>query len=261
MTALVTSFVTAWQFLTTVPLGTSASYPTPHDLAKSMAWFPCVGLVLGGILAVSDLLLTLVFPPSVVNVLLMVLLVGLTGGLHLDGLADTVDGLAGGGTATDRLAIMRDARIGALGATALVLALVLRYAGLMTLPQPDRLALLTCLPAAGRWALVVGAFGMPSARKDGGLAQPFLEQLSFRECLGATMVLLVALGLSLGPLRALVACLIVGSVARGVSWMAHRVLGGVTGDTLGASGELAELVFLITAPVVANLGFLPRLAP
>lgn len=258
---MVDSFVIAWRFLTTIPLAVSYHDPAPRDLAKSMGWFPCIGLILGGCLAVTDLLLAIMFPPSVVNVLLIVMLVVLTGGLHIDGLADSVDGLAGGRTPADRLAIMRDARIGAVGAAALVLALGLRYAGLMTLPQSDRLALLICLPAAGRWAMVIGSLSVPYARREGGLAQPFLQQLSAREVVGATVFLLGAFCWSLGPASALIECVVVAAVARAVSTLARRALGGMTGDTLGATNEIAEIVFLITAPVLVSLGSMRLLSP
>lgn len=246
-------FVMAWQFLTIIPLRSTHHDPTPSDLARSMGWFPIVGLILGTLLAVSDLLLTAAFSPGVVNVLVIVILVLLTGGLHLDGLADSVDGLAGGRTIADRLRIMRDAHIGAVGATGLMLALALRYAALLALPQSHRFALLLCMPAVGRWAMVMGGIGAPYARREGGLAQPFLQQLSGREVLGATTVLGIAYVLSVGVVGALIGCVAIAVVVRGITALAQKLLGGITGDTLGATNEVAEIVFLLLAPTVAGL--------
>jgi adenosylcobinamide-GDP ribazoletransferase len=247
-------FVMAWHFLTVIPLAFTHHDPTPSDLARSMGWFPIVGLILGALLAGSDFLLATVFSPGVVNVLIIVILVLLTGGLHLDGLADSVDGLAGGRTIADRLRIMRDAHIGAVGVTGLMLALALRYAALMALPQSNRFALLLCMPAVGRWAMVMGGIGAPYARREGGLAQPFLQQLSGRDVLGATAVLGIAYVLSVGLVGALIGCVVIAVVARGLTALAQKLLGGVTGDTLGATNEVAEIVFLLIAPSVAGLG-------
>src|SRR4051812_42600978 len=102
------TFLFAWQFLTAVPLSRSIHDAKPEELAASMSWYPFVGCLLGALLVTADLFLTRVFPAEVTSLLLILLLVGITRGLHQDGLADMVDGLAGGRTAGTRLAIMRD---------------------------------------------------------------------------------------------------------------------------------------------------------
>ncbi|MBI5776587.1 MAG: adenosylcobinamide-GDP ribazoletransferase, partial [Nitrospirae bacterium] len=116
MTAALQSFVFAWQFLTAVPLSRHHHEPAANELAGSMAWYPLVGMVLGGLVAVTDYFMAAWFSTEVVSALAIALLIGLTRGLHQDGLADTLDGLAGGRTPVDRLAVMRDPRIGAIGA-------------------------------------------------------------------------------------------------------------------------------------------------
>ena len=78
------SFTIAWHFLTAVPLHARCHEATPQELARSMAWFPVVGMVLGGVLAGMDFVLSAMIPPSILNVLLIALLVLLTGGLHVD---------------------------------------------------------------------------------------------------------------------------------------------------------------------------------
>ena len=244
------SFTIAWHFLTAVSFYARCHDATPQQLARSMAWFPLVGMVLGGVLAGTDFLLSATIPPSILNVLLIALLVLLTGGLHVDGLADSVDGIAGGRTPMDRLAIMRDARIGAIGATGLMLALGLRYAGLMAVPQAERLAVLLCMPTLGRWAMVVTAFSMPYARPEGGLAHPFLQQLSAREVVAATIVPLGALFWFFGA-RGIVVCAVIAMIARSIAVLSRRLLGGITGDVLGAVNEIAEIVFLIAITAMA----------
>lgn len=184
--------------------------------------------------------------------LLLVVLVGITGGLHLDGLADALDGLAGGRTPVQRLAIMRDPRIGAIGATGLVLDLGLRLAGLLALPPGARLPALLCMPAVGRWAMVIGAWGAPSARAERGLAAPFLRELAWTDVVTATLVTVVAVAWALGPVAAVVVCGLGVLAARAVTWTASRLCGGITGDLLGATNELAEILFLLLVPMTVG---------
>lgn len=246
-------FLIAWQFLTAVPLSRHGHNPEPLELAASMGWYPLVGLILGLALGASDLLLSRFLSDGVVAWLLILTLVVLTRGLHQDGLADTLDGLAGGRSPSERLAIMRDGRIGAIGATGLVLALGLRYAGVMDLPDDGRLAMLIAMPAVGRWAMVVGAVAVPYARSEGGLAQPFLAHLSLQHVLGATLLLAVVLAWSLGPLGALMSLVGAVFVARVCTAFSRRMFGGVTGDTLGATNEIAEVLFLLAGPALVGL--------
>jgi adenosylcobinamide-GDP ribazoletransferase len=247
------SFLFAWHFLTAIPLSHGHHEPMPGELAGSFAWYPLIGLLLGGLLAGSDLLLSKLFQPMVVNILLIVILVAVTRGLHQDGLADFLDGLAGGRTPSDRLAIMRDGRIGAIGATGLILALGLRYAALMALPPDARLPLLLCMPAVGRWAMVVGAMSAPYARADGGLAAPFLAHLAWRHLCLATLVVAVPMLWFLGPSGALAGLALAAAAARAGTALARRFLGGITGDTLGATNELVEILFLLAGSALLNM--------
>ena len=250
MTAVLRTFLFAWQFLTAVPLSRSIHEAKPEELAASMSWYPFVGCLLGVLLVAADLLLTRVLPTQITSLLLMVLLIGITRGLHQDGFADMVDALAGGRTPQARLAIMRDAHIGAIGAMGLFLALGLRYAGINTLPAGEHLALLLSMPMVGRWAMVVGAFRVTSARSEGGLAQPFFAYLSWWHVSLATLTVGLALTLLLGPWAAL-SCLLIGTglIRLSTVWF-HRMFGGLTGDLLGATNEAAEILFLLIVPAV-----------
>ena len=248
MGAVARPFVFAWHFLTAIPLSRAHHDPTAAELADSMAWYPVIGVLIGGGLALADLLLVNLFAAEVVNVLLIVFLVLLTRGLHQDGLADMLDGLAGGQTAAERLSIMRDPRIGAIGATGLFLSLILRYAGLLTLPHELRIPVLLSMPAIGRWAMVTLAWASPYARPDGGLAAPFLAHLSWLHVLVATGMLIVALSLTIGPHSGL-AVLVMGAAIVLVLWAGCRTwFGGITGDILGATNEVIEILFLLLVP-------------
>jgi adenosylcobinamide-GDP ribazoletransferase len=242
-------FICAWQFLTAVPLTREFHDPAPDELAGSMLWYPFVGVLLGGLLAGTDVVLTRWLPREVVGALLLVLLVAVTRGLHQDGLADTIDGLAGGRTPADRLSIMRDPRIGALGATGLFLSLLLRYAALVSLPEALRVPILLCMPAIGRWAMVIGAYRAKYARAhEGGLAAPFLSHLSGKHVLGATVVVLCLSVGAFGAVPALEALALGGALSRLATSCCRSVFGGVTGDTLGATNELIEVTFLLCMP-------------
>ena len=250
MTAVLRTFLFAWQFLTANPLSRSTHDAKPEELAASMSWYPLVGCLLGLLLVMADLFLVRVFSAQVTSLALMLLLIGVTRGLHQDGLADMVDGLAGGRNAPARLAIMRDSHIGAIGATGLFLALGLRFAGLTALPVGEHIALLIGMPVVGRWAMVVGAFHATYARSEGGLAQPFLAHVSWRQVCIATVTAGVVLTLLLGPWAAL-CCLAIGAALVRLStvWF-HRMFGGVTGDLLGATNEVAEILFIVIVPAV-----------
>jgi adenosylcobinamide-GDP ribazoletransferase len=247
---MVRPFLFAWQFLTAIPLSRSTHDAKPNELAASMSWYPFVGCLLGVLLVGADLFLGRIFSSQVTSLVLMLLLICITRGLHQDGLADMVDGLAGGRTAQARLAIMRDGRIGAIGATGLFLALGLRYAGLNALPAGEHIALLIGMPVVGRWAMVMGAFHATYARSEGGLAQPFLTHLSWQHLCVASVTAGLVLTLLVGPWAAL-CCLLIGTalVRLSTAWF-HRMFGGVTGDLLGATNEVAEILFIVIVPVV-----------
>lgn len=253
MGAVARPFIFAWHFLTTIPLSRTHHEPTAPELAASMAWYPVIGLLIGGVLIVTDVVLTAVLAPVVVNVLLIVVLVLLTRGLHQDGLADTLDGLAGGHTPAERLSIMHDPRIGAIGATGLFLSLILRYAGLMALPHELRVPTVLCMPAMGRWAMVTLARISPYARAEGGLAAPFLTHLAWRHVAVSTVVLTIALAGGFGVIGT---CLILlgGTLIILVCRMAYRRwFSGITGDTLGATNEVIEILFLLLIPLLLRL--------
>ena len=112
---------------------------------------------------------------------------------------DTIDGIAGGKDTAHRLMIMRDSHIGAIGATGLILALGLRYAGLVNLPPGSREWLLLSFPALGRWAMVVGAWKVVYARPEGGVAKAFIEYISIRDVIFATTTLGIGMFYSSSP--------------------------------------------------------------
>ncbi|HEY6084941.1 MAG TPA: adenosylcobinamide-GDP ribazoletransferase [Nitrospira sp.] len=254
MTASMRPLLFAWQFLTAVPLSRDHHEPAADELADSMYWYPFVGMLLGGLLAAFDLALSHWMPREVVSALVIVLLITLTRGLHQDGLADTLDGLAGGRNPTDRLAIMRDPHIGAIGATGLFVALIVRYAALVSLPDAMRFVALLCMPAIGRWAMVVGAYKATYARSEGGLGAPFLLHLRIRHVVGSTIVVGCLVMWAFGLVRGATILLIGAAFIRLMTIFCHRFFAGVTGDTLGAMNEIVEIMFLLSIPFLESHG-------
>lgn len=232
----------AIQFLTILPI------PSPKrceadDLGRATAWFPLVGLLLGGLLWLADLALTPLFPRHLTDALLVTLLAVLTGGLHLDGLADVCDGLAARGDKQRFLAAMKDSHVGALGAVGLMLGLLLKYAALLAVPIYLKRPALLLVPVLARFAQVALLAGSRAARAD-GLGNAILSGLGPAQLLLATAATLPLAWLTL-KLAGLTAWLLVTLWALVVRWYFSRRLGGVTGDIAGFTSETAEIVALV----------------
>jgi adenosylcobinamide-GDP ribazoletransferase len=235
--------VAAFAFLTRLPVW-SGPLRDP-DLGRSVTFFPVVGLVLGLVLTGLAALLEGVVAPTLAAVVLVAALAALTGGLHLDGVADVFDALGGGcGDKQRMLDIMRDSRIGAHGAAALVLLLLAKvYAVAAVLERHDLISLLV-FPAVGRWAVTPAIVLHPYARAE-GTGRAFNGEARARQVVGATVILALVL-VALGPRLCIPAAGALAAASLFALWLRRR-LGGLTGDVYGASIELAEVVMLVVA--------------
>lgn len=243
-------FLAATGLLTIVPVPT-AHHARAESPGASAAWFPVVGALMGLGLAGIDRALSLMFP-AILSALLTVTAWKLTtGGLHLDGLADSLDGLMGRDP-QQRLSIMRDSRIGTFGAVGLILVLLLAVASLAELSPTWRWRVLVAAPAVGRAAppLLATLFG-PAL--GGGQGAIFVRNV---RPAGASLAVLWAGSVALGVLGGLgLLVLGVGAlVAVGAGLFLSRRLGGVTGDVLGAAVELTELSVLLALVASTHLG-------
>ena len=235
------SFLIALQFLTSLPVRLDRM-PEPQAVGRSLLYYPLVGLLLGTMLW----LVGAVFENASAPLLAALLLTGwvaLTGGLHLDGLADSADAWLGGfGDRERTLTIMKDPRSGPLAVVVLVLLLLLKFVALWTLLATDQRLALLLAPLLGRSALL-GLFLTTPYVRPGGLGQVLAEQMprdTSRIVLGGVVLVCLALGSS-GWL-ALAATV-------GVGWLSRRAMcrriGGTTGDTAGALLELVECAVLV----------------
>lgn len=240
----------AGAFLTRFPVAHGVE-TTPERLGRSMAFFPAVGLILGLMLVVLNWALGAFLPRAVLDCLLILILIAATGALHLDGMADLVDGLAGGKDREGILRIMKDSRVGAMGVIGLVMVLLLKYLSLYHIPEDYKAAALMFMPCAGRWIQVVLASFCRYVRAEGGTGGAFVDHAGEREFLIGTATLLLA-ALVLFGLKGVFLVFLLGLAAMVLLRFFEARLGGVTGDVLGAATEVVEVLTLLL--VLAVLG-------
>jgi adenosylcobinamide-GDP ribazoletransferase len=232
----------AFRYLTVLPLPRSR---VAGDLGRAAGWFPVVGLGLGACLALASLAVDNVVPPGVGAMLLVALWALLTGGLHLDGLADTSDGLGGGWSRERALSIMRDARSGPYGVTAIVLVLGVKAATLASLPEGLAWRALVLAPVLGRTGPLLLARLCPPARSEGA-GHALAAGVRWPTLAAGGLVAVPASVATLGAWGVL-ALAASGLLAWGLAVHLRRRLGGFTGDTLGALVEVTEAGFLTLA--------------
>lgn len=240
----------AFGLLTTLPFGMPEDWQ-PGDSGRAGIWYPLVGLVIGGLTWLAWRALTLIFPPLMVGVLTLLVWVALTGGLHLDGLADCCDGLLASTTPERRLEIMKDPRLGAFGGIGLLLVLLLKAAALSSLTPPAGLGIILAATLS-RWCLLPAGL-MPLARPGGnvphrGMGADFVSGLR-RGAIFTTAVLPLGLAFLLGA-QGLWAALAAILAAASVLWLAKARINGVTGDVFGALVEVTETAVLVAFTVI-----------
>jgi len=247
---MIRQLAAAIAFLTRVPLPSRLVFDT-EDVGRSTRWFPLIGLMIGGFLVAALQLFTLVFPPLVTALLIVAVDALLTGALHQDGLADTADGFGGGHTREDVLRIMRDHAIGSYGAVALILVVAIKVSALAELIVRHRAApWLAFMPMLGRWSVVLLSATQPYARRSdkegappGGAVSDFVGRVE----LIVASVTALPISFILASWRGLAAALLVLAASALWGWYCRRRIGGITGDTLGASVEISEVLVLLFA--------------
>jgi adenosylcobinamide-GDP ribazoletransferase len=238
----VSGLFVAARYLTIIPVP-GGGHASLEALGRSAAWFPVVGMGLGLLLVLADRLTSWLFSPLLAALLTVTAWKLVTGGVHLDGLADCLDGLVGRDP-EHRLAIMRDSRIGAFGAVGLILFLMLEIVALAELVPPARGSALFAAPVMSRATPAVLAALFRAARPDGhGAAfqagvRPAAIAIGLVIAVAASIFALGGLGVAAGA---------VGLVAAvGLAFFLAGRLDGVTGDVLGAAVEISELAVLLT---------------
>ena len=240
-------FLVAVQFLTRIPVPSFDSFE-PSWLDRSAKYFPAVGALVGCLIAAVVLAATTVLPQPLPVVLGLAAGIAITGAFHEDGLADTADGLGGGLTRERRLEIMKDSRIGTYGAVALISIFAIKAAALSALGPIVMALALIASNASGRLATVVAIWLMPYAGdSDAAKVKPLAttptgSEVAIAVLLGLTPGLIVlspvtlATGIAAGTIAAMI-----------LAYKSQKLLGGYTGDVLGAIEQVFETVFLVAA--------------
>jgi adenosylcobinamide-GDP ribazoletransferase len=233
------SLRSAVAFLTVIPAADRSGSPGAR---LGRAYFPAVGAAVGLLGGAAFILMSAMAGPLLGGVAAVAVLAILTGGLHLDGLADAADGLFGAGTLERRLEVMRDPRIGSFGAVALVIVLAGDVAALASMSPARALIALVIAGALSRLAVLAVIVLAPYRRQDGLGVAAQGSHGGFDLALGTALTTILCL---LDPRRAAVAAVVVALVAVSMLTLARRRIGGATGDVYGAVAELSQLAALI----------------
>ena len=233
-------FWIALQFLTVLPVKIKSKI-AEEEYARSLLYFPVVGMLIGLVLA-GVTLLSGFLPNLVVGVLIVITSVFITGGIHLDGFADTCDGFYGLRSKEQILEIMRDSRVGTMGVVGLCCLLFLKVTLIVSIPREILWKLLIMMTVFARWSQVLACSTSDYARRE-GKARCFVEYDSKKELLVGS-IFTVVLSFVLMKLRGgilLVICLL--PILLFITYI-KRKIGGMTGDTIGAVSEIAEVAVL-----------------
>lgn len=237
-------FKNAVAFLTTLPVkGDERSMD--HDMLQ---WFPAVGLLIGLLWAGFDALAGLIFPSAVRATLDLLFIILITGGLHLDGLSDAADGILSHRGRERALEIMRDSRLGTWGALALFSILLLNWSALSVIVTRDHAWLLFILaPAYGRLAMLFGIKSLPYGRPQGGMATGMFGHKNLTPYWSAAIIL-ASIILYPGTTIISVNLLFAGTVV-GVIHIYRTTMGCITGDMIGALGEISQTAALLALTI------------
>lgn len=229
----------AFGLMTTLPFKLPDNW-SAGDSGRASVWYSLVGLVIGILTWLAWKGAMFAFPPLVAGILTLIIWVVLTGGFHLDGLADCCDGLFVSATPERRLEIMKDPHIGAFGVIGLILVLFLKAAALASLTSASSVGILLAASLA-RWCILpAGLF--PLARSSGMGADFVLGFQRLFIAWGAVIPLMIAVLLGI---RGILSTLAGVGAAVLILWMAKSRIGGVTGDVFGMVVEVVETVVLL----------------
>lgn len=234
------SFVFALQHLTRIHIGNVAF--DERQLGRSVMFFPLVGLILGGLLIAVDHLAGMLFPPMAASAAVLVGLVALTGGIHLDGFMDTMDGVFSGRPRERKLEIMKDSRVGAFGVLGVFCLLLFKFGLLTGLDGPGSYTALIMMTVFGRWSMTYAIARFPYARSEGMGKLHKLHTGSFELAVASVTALVIAVGA--GKIGGLAIFAISAVFAHLLCSYLNRVLGGLTGDTYGFLNESTEVFAL-----------------
>lgn len=234
-----------FQFFTTMPIPVNLKV-NEEDFGKGLIFAPIVGLFIGCLISVGFFLFESLFPLNVTAALTLVLYIIITGGLHLDGLGDTFDGLFSNRSKERMLEIMRDSRVGTNAVLAVSCLLLFNFTMISSLNGINALKILVLMPVSGRIGSLIGAGISCYARSGQGLGKSFIDCCGPREIF-AGVILYIAIFYGILGLPGIIIGTVPCLSAVCLTWFFSKKIGGTTGDILGAVCELNQAVFLMTA--------------
>lgn len=248
---MIKRFLLAVQLLTKIPIVFSLDV-SELDFARSMAYYPLVGSIIGGILVLLNLGAERLFSPLASGILIVVFWIQFTGGLHLDGFADMADGLAGGRDKESILRIMHDSSIGPKGAIAVFCLLVIKIGFLAEISAEFKNQTLLFCPMLGRWAMVLLSTVNRYARSEGGMGEVFVNYVRKTDFIVATLFIAVPLFFYQNVMMISSVIVTLMTVAL-VTWISRKKIDGITGDIIGATNEITEVVAIVTIAIMEKI--------
>jgi len=216
-----------------------------EDLSKSSIFFPLVGILIGLILVAADILLKWVsFDPFLSSGIILTVWIFLSGGLHLEGFADMVDGFSGGRNKEDIIRIMKDGAVGAKGAIALILLILLKFLLINSLLYSLRMEAFLIAPVIGRWSMVLSGYLGKPASSDNTLSKMFSLYLGKMELILATLFTLVIAFYFLSY-QSLYFMIFSAFISYLMVYYSFTKMQGICGDVIGAINEITELSILL----------------
>lgn len=235
------NFLLALQFLTIIPV--RIKQVNEKEIVNSTIYFPLVGLLLGLILTgANEFLYFLGFEKFFINIIIVILLVFLTGGIHLDGLADTSDAFLSRRNKEEMLNIMRDSRIGAMGVLSLISIILLKITFISSISMSLKAISLILMCVLSRWSLVLSMFLFSYAREE-GKAKTFIQGSNLKVFIFSTIFTLSCVFI-VYKVWGLLIMAIIALVSYILGKVVTNKIGGITGDTLGATNEIVEIAIL-----------------
>jgi adenosylcobinamide-GDP ribazoletransferase len=236
-------YVLMLQFFTSIPIKLRIQ-ASIEDYGKGLVFAPLVGLFIGAVLATAAYGLLFIFPRGLAAALVLVLYIAITGGLHLDGLGDTFDGIFSHRPKERILEIMRDSRVGTNAVLAVASVLLLNYAALSQIDSTYLIRTILLMPVTGRVGSLISSAVSKYARSGEGLGKSFIDYCGRKELIWGLLIYIVIcfltfnyklwIALAVPPITSF---LLVKSFS--------KKIGGATGDILGAVCELNQCIFLI----------------
>jgi len=241
------SFLAALRFLTSIPIPFRREEwerpLTQQQFARSLVYYPLVGLILGVILCGLYWVFSNLLPLLLTDAMIIGILAYLTGGLHLDGLIDTFDGLAGGHRSPERrLQIMKTPDVGAMGVVAGIVLVLLKFAALASVPQSHVYIALILMTVLSRWAMAYAVFRYPYGRESGMGRE--LKSGSSAWVLPAASLMTLGIAALVDSWLGVIALVAVWLLTVGLARFFKSKFGGLTGDTYGAINEIMEFAVL-----------------